>query len=751
MPSSKRFDVFLSHNTKDKPTVRELADALAVRGLEPWLDERELVPGRPWQEALEQIIQSTKTAAVLFGPSGLGPWEQPEMRACLGEFIDRNLPVIPVLLPGAPDKPQLPLFLRVFTWVDLRDGLTQDGIDRLVWGITGERPQNAPTDSSSDLLPQTNIDAEIVCIADDVSWATRLSTCLRQQGIRSRVLMSPPVATAQLLERLTTCRKLILVCSRQFLHQEDVNSQIIEYLRENKDVETRDRKILPVLIENCPFTVFYPDLPFLDFRTERDFDLRMLQLTQALDMPAAPAQEQTPGPVSPYPHGWLRHRELRFKSKVAEAYRLHGFRVDEEDAQVSGTRFDLLLEEDRAGMCDRYVVVCADAYISVEECRQILDRWNRENHLVPGHRWIVVSSVGFEGNSRRQLSAVGLYCVMYTELLRQLVPLDQYVQDFVAEYDEWFYHRRGWHGRDRFIQPTIRTESTLEELPALTFLAQWLRDAQDNLLVVLGDLGTGKTTLLRFLAHQLALSFQSDPLRHPAPFVISLGDVRKEVALDSMVLREFRQRNISGVNYRAFEHLLHLGKIVLFLDAFDEMADRVRWDVTCQNFQEVRRAAITGVSKVLLTCRTHYFRDREEQSRLFAQGPSLNSIETALYKQFREEPGSQVIYLREFDTAQVQDYLRLCHGSAWKHDWDRIGAYDLQDLTRRPLLLDMIVTTLDRFRPNEKQNTAYLYEKYTQEWLAREVRKGRVVLNERLKLALRQTDENIVPVFQIYA
>src|SRR3972149_4736716 len=134
------FDVFLSHNSKNKPIVRKLAIELKNRGLKVWLDEWELVPGRLWQEAIEEIIQTTKTAAVLVGKDGMGPWEIPEMRACLSEFVRRKLPVIPVLLPEASKKPELPLFLRLFTWVDLRKGLTKEGVDRLEWGIRGKKP-----------------------------------------------------------------------------------------------------------------------------------------------------------------------------------------------------------------------------------------------------------------------------------------------------------------------------------------------------------------------------------------------------------------------------------------------------------------------------------------------------------------------------------------------------------------------------------------------------------------------------------
>ena len=139
------FDVFLSHNSQDKPIVRELGEALKDRGLEVWLDEWELVPGHPWQTALEAIIHETRSAAVLVGASGFGPWHEAEMRALLSKLVTKGLPVIPVLLPGAEKEIELPLFLPSVTWVDLRDGLTDDGLDRLEWGITGKKPTRRRT------------------------------------------------------------------------------------------------------------------------------------------------------------------------------------------------------------------------------------------------------------------------------------------------------------------------------------------------------------------------------------------------------------------------------------------------------------------------------------------------------------------------------------------------------------------------------------------------------------------------------
>ena len=134
-------DVFVSHNSSDKPAARALCKALESRGIRPWLDEQQLVPGQPWQEALEDAVETASAVAVLVGADGLGPWEVMEMRAALTESVRKGLPVIPVLLPDAPRAtPKLPLFLAQYTWVDLRGGFTEDGLDRLQWGITGRRP-----------------------------------------------------------------------------------------------------------------------------------------------------------------------------------------------------------------------------------------------------------------------------------------------------------------------------------------------------------------------------------------------------------------------------------------------------------------------------------------------------------------------------------------------------------------------------------------------------------------------------------
>jgi len=135
------FDVFLSHNSKDKSTVRALAALLSDHGLKVWFDEDQLIPGRRWQPLMEEAIQQSRTGAVLLGADGLGPWQNVEMRAFLKAAVSENKPVIPILLPGVLERPELPEFLSLYTWVDLRDGFGKEGVDKLVWGILGKRPR----------------------------------------------------------------------------------------------------------------------------------------------------------------------------------------------------------------------------------------------------------------------------------------------------------------------------------------------------------------------------------------------------------------------------------------------------------------------------------------------------------------------------------------------------------------------------------------------------------------------------------
>ncbi|MEI8017445.1 MAG: toll/interleukin-1 receptor domain-containing protein [Schlesneria sp.] len=144
------FHVFLSHNSVDKPAVEELARRLKADGIEAWLDKWHLVPGTPWQPALEQALADSMSVAVFVGPSGISPWQDEEMRAAISKRVrqkDNEFRVIPILLPGGTreERSRLPEFLLASTWVEFRNSLDEDeAYHRLKSGVLGVAPGLPP-------------------------------------------------------------------------------------------------------------------------------------------------------------------------------------------------------------------------------------------------------------------------------------------------------------------------------------------------------------------------------------------------------------------------------------------------------------------------------------------------------------------------------------------------------------------------------------------------------------------------------
>ncbi len=179
MPTPK-YDVFLSHSSADKPWVEALAMRLREEGVEPFLDKWHLIPGRPWQEALEKALSDeSDSCAVLVGSEGLGPWADEEMRAALdraradgGAFV-----VIPVLLPGFAKPGTLPAFLRNRTWVQFRSDGDPDAFHRLLSGIRGKAPgPPAPTPKPTGRSAPTTENWARPWIAQQTELRARLKT-----------------------------------------------------------------------------------------------------------------------------------------------------------------------------------------------------------------------------------------------------------------------------------------------------------------------------------------------------------------------------------------------------------------------------------------------------------------------------------------------------------------------------------------------------------------------------------------------
>ncbi|MBD2472675.1 toll/interleukin-1 receptor domain-containing protein [Nostoc sp. FACHB-145] len=142
--STTQFDVFLAHNTQDKPEVRVIALALKQRNIAYWIDEEQIPPGRSFQDEIQAAIPLVKSAAIFIGSQGLGCWQSWELKAFIAECVEKKIPVIPVLLPGVSSLPEDLVFLKQLRWVAFSNGVDDKAaLDLLQWGITGENPQSS--------------------------------------------------------------------------------------------------------------------------------------------------------------------------------------------------------------------------------------------------------------------------------------------------------------------------------------------------------------------------------------------------------------------------------------------------------------------------------------------------------------------------------------------------------------------------------------------------------------------------------
>jgi len=139
-------------------------------------------------------------------------------------------------------------------------------------------------------------------------------------------------------------------------------------------------------------------------------------------------------------------------------------------------------------------------------------------------------------------------------------------------------------------------------------IEEFLADPGVNHLTILGDFGTGKTSSMIELTARL-LKRRNARL----PLFFSLRDYWNVDSLQTLITKGLTEKyGVSSFQYPAFLRLLEEGRLLLIFDAFDEMASlSERWN-TVESLRRLNEGVRPG-SKVILTCRTHYFTSQAEE------------------------------------------------------------------------------------------------------------------------------------------
>src|SRR5882762_7034236 len=122
MGESFAYDVFLSHSSKDKATVRAVAKRLRQDWLRVWFDEWVLKPGDNIPAKIDEGLEQSRVLVLCMSANAFGSdWSQLEA----GTFrfrdpLNKERRFVPLRLDDAPIKGSLAQFLYI-NWADERE------------------------------------------------------------------------------------------------------------------------------------------------------------------------------------------------------------------------------------------------------------------------------------------------------------------------------------------------------------------------------------------------------------------------------------------------------------------------------------------------------------------------------------------------------------------------------------------------------------------------------------------------------
>jgi uncharacterized protein YjbI with pentapeptide repeats len=288
-------------------------------------------------------------------------------------------------------------------------------------------------------------------------------------------------------------------------------------------------------------------------------------------------------------------------------------------------------------------------------------------------------------------------------------------------------------GKQREEEEPAYDYEKIPHRPIDTYINQWLANEGRNFLVIIGEYGTGKTTFLRHMAHQLASSRLepgsetaiSDPAAR-LPLFFPLRDFEKR--METYIVSRLNEEGITDIDFARFKARLKNNECILLLDGFDEMTQKIDADEKTANFAKIRALIETGEkSKIILTTRQEYFQSARELERVFKH---------------TDKKDYHFIHLLPFDDGQIQEYLKT-HTDKPDFYWEQIEEiFDLHDLAKRPVLLELIVEHLPGLikEKGEKEtiHASNLYERCIHDELDRKRNELRFIVPPEHRLKILQ-------------
>jgi len=346
------------------------------------------------------------------------------------------------------------------------------------------------------------------------------------------------------------------------------------------------------------------------------------------------------------------------------------------------------------------------AVLEVEQAVAKLEEAVSHNELENG---LVILT---DDNAVRSLRTERVIVRSYAEFRRVLVPTLRYLENWIADYEAW----DPVHVDRCYVSLTGLLDEESESVQFDEHVLSWICAPEAvPMLTVLGEFGTGKTTTLRRIFWEQARLHLASPARCRLPIFLTLREI--DGALDMEALVERSVAKMGAGRRMTYEHLDALnkaGRVVWLLDGFDEMAVRVTESVISRNLEQILRLAERR-SRLVLTCRTSFFRNRDEVDRVMRY--------TELHHQLRTLAGDKykILAVNQLTDVAIEAFVRAKTESSAEILSLLSDNQEFRNLAGRPILLQMIVETLPALvKRSVRLNAASLYREYTEKLLLRD-------------------------------
>jgi restriction endonuclease/NACHT domain-containing protein len=300
-------------------------------------------------------------------------------------------------------------------------------------------------------------------------------------------------------------------------------------------------------------------------------------------------------------------RAKAFEEQVAELFAFQGYRTTL-DYSSANLQFDVLLEKGGA-LKDWVLVECKDRDTKVSQ-REVVqfaqDVTQAELSDERRYRPVIVSRSGFVNHANQAAARNFVNLLTFDELTDSLVDFKPALGQILGSY-------RGTALERLYVETDAILERKLAEKRPLTeTVREWIEAPGGTLLTLLGDFGSGKSSFCLRLASELAEAVHEDRSAGRIPILVDLKHSGGATAqLENVLTDHFQRVSSQTILPQALLHLNREGRLVLILDGFDEVIGYAEPARFIEHLRQLLRAA-EGRAKVILTCRTHYFRDRPE-------------------------------------------------------------------------------------------------------------------------------------------